>query len=116
MQHGRNDVPIQLSADGLKIILRHLRDNPRLIGAGNVNLSAQSVGGQTRLVITDDGPGISKGNKSRIFEPFFATKRSIGGTGMGLSILRNILSAHRGTIALNESINGACFVIGFHDR
>jgi signal transduction histidine kinase len=64
------------------------------------------------LVISDDGSGISPGNRDRIFDPFFTTNRDGGGTGMGLAIVRRLLSAHGATIALQDD-PGAVFEIEF---
>jgi PAS domain S-box-containing protein len=52
------------------------------------------------LKIADTGPGIPPGVRERIFDPFFTTKKD--GTGLGLAITRRILSAHKGTIALES--------------
>jgi signal transduction histidine kinase len=52
------------------------------------------------LEVSDDGCGISKGNEARIFDPFFTTRRESGGTGMGLAVVRNLLTAHRAEITL----------------
>ena len=56
-----------------------------------------------RIEIEDDGPGIPKEDRKRLFSPFFTTKPR--GTGMGLAIARKIVTAHGGTIAL-ESVEG----------
>jgi two-component system sensor histidine kinase HydH len=53
--------------------------------------------------ISDSGPGITQGNLSRIFDPFFSTKKK--GTGLGLAITANIIEAHGGEI-LVESREG----------
>jgi two-component system sensor histidine kinase HydH len=53
--------------------------------------------------ISDSGPGITQGNLSRIFDPFFSTKKK--GTGLGLAITANIIEAHGGEI-LVESKEG----------
>jgi two-component system, OmpR family, sensor kinase len=63
--------------------------------------------------VQDDGRGISPGNRERVFEPFFTTGRETGGTGMGLSIVRNILAAHGGEISLDAAPGPTCFVIRF---
>lgn len=50
--------------------------------------------------IRDTGIGINKSNLTKIFDPFFTTKRR--GTGLGLTIVHNILKAHRGTIDITS--------------
>jgi two-component system, NtrC family, nitrogen regulation sensor histidine kinase NtrY len=66
-------------------------------------------GGRVMLTICDNGPGIPAELAAEIFLPFFTTKA--GGTGVGLSLARRIVTAHGGTIALGESERGACFEI-----
>jgi len=66
-------------------------------------------GGRTMVTICDNGPGIPPELAAEIFLPFFTTKS--GGTGVGLSLARRIVTAHDGTIAVGQSSEGACFEI-----
>lgn len=62
------------------------------------------------ISISDTGPGISRENLSRIFDPFFSTKKK--GTGLGLAITANIIEAHKGEIAVeSEEDKGTTFKI-----
>lgn len=62
------------------------------------------------LTIKDNGPGISKENKSKLFEPYFSTKKS--GTGLGLAIVSTIISDHNGYIRLQDNTpTGSVFII-----
>ena len=103
------DVALPLSALGLTVVLQQLLSNAVAAGARDVRLAATAA----RLVVADDGPGISAGNRAHVFEPFFTTRRATGGTGMGLTIVANLLAAHGATIRLLESDRGAAFEIGF---
>jgi signal transduction histidine kinase len=100
---------LPLSASGLEVVLQHLLANAAAVGADTVALEA----GPGRLILRDDGPGISQGNRARVFEPFFTTRRDSGGTGMGLTIVANLLAAHGAEIRLLESPKGAAFEITF---
>ena len=65
------------------------------------------------MTLADDGNGISEGNRARVFEPFFTTRRAAGGTGMGLNIVRSAIEAAGGRITLEPSQSGAAFRIAF---
>lgn len=63
--------------------------------------------------IRDNGPGISKESLPQIFVPFFTTKTK--GSGVGLSISRQLMLANNGTLSVKPSPNqGAEFVLGFN--
>jgi signal transduction histidine kinase len=65
------------------------------------------------IEIEDDGPGISPDKKEKIFTPFFTTKAVGVGTGLGLSICQKIITAHGGSISVQNPrrLQGACFHI-----
>ena len=78
---------------------RHIRVRTRL-----------GADGQVELAVIDSGHGIEPDNLPRVFEPFYTTKPN--GMGMGLSIARTIIDAHRGRIwAENNTSGGAAFRI-----
>jgi signal transduction histidine kinase len=85
-------------------------DNP-----GRVSVSLKQRGDHVILDITDDGPGVPADLRERIFEPFFTTKRVGTGTGLGLTIARQIIvEAHAGRLTVLEGEGpterrGACF-------
>jgi len=58
--------------------------------------------GNAVIEITDNGPGIPEENLSRVFEPYFTTRKE--GSGLGLAIVKNIVLLHGGTI---EAVGGA---------
>jgi two-component system, OmpR family, sensor kinase len=100
----------------MAIVLGHLARNAAEHGAARLMLTARRHETGVEVQVTDDGTGISAGNAGRVFEPFFTTGRSHGGTGMGLSIVRNILAAHHGEIALAAAVSGngpTTFVLRF---
>lgn len=81
-------------------------------GRGHLRLKTEQAGSMIRVVVSDDGPGISKENLSKIFDPFFTTKDVGKGTGLGLSICYGIVQEHGGTIRV-ESVPGygATFIV-----
>jgi signal transduction histidine kinase len=96
-------VAINLLKNGAEAATSHTPD-PRV--ALSIRLLA---GGRTMLSVRDNGPGIPPDLAAEIFLPFFTTKS--GGTGVGLSLARRIVTAHDGTIALGPSDQGASFEI-----
>ncbi|OGQ87478.1 MAG: hypothetical protein A2512_01115 [Deltaproteobacteria bacterium RIFOXYD12_FULL_56_24] len=75
-------------------------------------ISVRTALAQEAVVIRvgDSGPGISKGLRDKVFEPFYTTKSD--GTGIGLSLCRRIINDHHGTLTVAESVwGGAEFVI-----
>lgn len=83
----------------------------------------QAIGNQGRIVlrvkegasiqveVEDDGPGISAVHQARIFEPFFTTKAAGEGSGLGLSICRQIVEEHGGEISVESRPGRTCFRI-----
>ncbi len=58
--------------------------------------------------IIDNGPGIPDEVAKQIFDPFFTTRRAKGGTGLGLSVSKNIMDIHKGIISIkNKKPTGA---------
>ena len=64
--------------------------------------------------VENTGQGIHKDILRHIFEPFVTTKRNIGGTGLGLSVVKNIIEMHSGTIQVsNRERGGVRVTLGF---
>ena len=67
-----------------------------------------------RIIVEDSGPGIRPDDLSKLFDPYFTTKRQGEGTGLGLSVTRNIVTLHQGSIDLdNRGGGGASAVLLF---
>ena len=105
------DIGLRISTENATIVLANLIDNSARHGATLVSITTASIDGKARILIDDDGAGISPSNRARIFEPFFTTRRESGGTGMGLGIVLALLKAHDGTIRLVDSETGTRFEI-----
>lgn len=106
-------VALPLSSEGAEMLLSPLIRNAAEHGATHVQIRASLTGQTVTIRVQDNGHGISAGNAEHVFEPFFTTKRDQGGTGMGLAILRNIAALHQGSVRLEPSDTGACFVLRF---
>ena len=79
-------------------------------GSISVTLSNDSILKIIRIEVADDGAGISDDDKTRLFEPYFSTKKT--GMGLGLTIVSTIVADHNGTIRVQDNQpEGAKFVI-----
>lgn len=102
--------------EALDIVLAHLAENSLEHGAKHLTIAVLEEEGPAILTVSDDGGGISEGNRDRIFQPFFTTRRESGGTGMGLDIVRAMLQAHDAQIELAPSPKGATFKLLLPNR
>ena len=75
---------------------------------GELQITARAARDGVEILFQDTGPGVPSGEGRNIFEPFVSTKE--GGTGLGLTVSYNIVSAHGGALELIPSRGrGACF-------
>lgn len=110
-----DDTPIlPLPHEALDLVLSNLCQNSLEHGATQVEILPRDNG--RTLLVRDNGHGISPANRDKVFTPFFTTRRTNGGTGLGLEICRSVLRAHGGDIALGKHAPGATFIITFADR
>jgi len=110
-----NEQPIEtrLSAENLGIIASNLIENALAAGASKVKSRVSGTSDNHDIIFRDNGPGISSGNRDKIFDAFFTTKREIGGTGLGPGIVRSLVEAHGGRIMLGKTTDGAGFKLSF---
>lgn len=78
-----------------------------------VLVSTKLLDGRIEITITDNGPGIPDAIKDKIFQPFFTTKPTGQGTGLGLSLSYDIVKAHGGSIGV-ESHEGKGSIFTIH--
>lgn len=76
---------------------------------GQLSVRIQPVGDDAQLVVADSGSGISEDMRQRLFQPF-ATGDTKSGTGLGLTIAREIVQALDGSIQLNNRLQGGKIV------
>jgi nitrogen fixation/metabolism regulation signal transduction histidine kinase len=75
---------------------------------GRITLSAFQEGGRVVLAVADNGPGIAPDQREKVFVPFFTTKRQ--GSGVGLTLVRQIATVHGATVGLSDTAGGGTTV------
>ena len=75
-------------------------------------ISTKKLDGQIEISVKDNGPGIPKEIQEKIFQPFFTTKQTGSGTGLGLSLSYDIVKAHGGELTVEtKEDEGSEFII-----
>jgi signal transduction histidine kinase len=96
-------------------MVRNLLDNAYRYARSHVVVALSTEGSEAKLVIADDGPGIPADRYDDVFERFTrlddARDRDAGGRGLGLAIVRDVVRAHYGSIAIEDHKPGARFVV-----
>jgi two-component system nitrogen regulation sensor histidine kinase NtrY len=115
--------PVRLDPEQIKRVVINLIDNAvEAIGGMELQATAPAGGlitlttshdaanGIARLVIADNGPGISAADREKLFMPYYSTKRR--GSGLGLAIVRRIIIEHGGSIEVGDNTpHGTRFTI-----
>jgi signal transduction histidine kinase len=104
---------IAMSGETALIVLTHLADNALRHNARRIHIEARTDAEDVVLTVANDGDPISPHNRERIFDAFFTTRRDSGGTGMGLAIVRAIMTSHGGSIMLLPAESGVGFTLHF---
>lgn len=116
--------PIKITIDPERIqqVLYNLLQNGLRYtpSGGTIRIGIRSENEQTRIQITDSGPGIDPESLPHLFDRFYradkARDRQRGGTGLGLTIARQLMKAHNGELtAGNTEGGGAVFTMIFPD-
>ena len=67
------------------------------------------------IEVSDDGPGVPEKARAHLFQAFQGSARK-GGTGLGLAVAHELVTAHGGTIRLRDTAKGAAFEVEIPDR
>jgi PAS domain S-box-containing protein len=107
--------PIRAVRDHLMQVVINLVSNAAYAlreSGGFISIRTALLGNQVSLIVADTGEGIREEDRERVFEPFFTTKADGRGTGLGLSVVRNIVYSHGGKISFTSELGkGTTFVV-----
>ena len=100
----------------LQVILNILNNAKDVLISKNVpekkiEINISSSGNQVKISICDNGGGINENILDKIFDPYFTTKHSKQGTGIGLYMSKKIIEQNGGSIEVINKKAGACFMI-----
>jgi signal transduction histidine kinase len=82
---------------------------------GHIRVIAKRDGKRVTIDVSDDGPGVPEKARAHLFQAFQGSVRK-GGTGLGLAVAYELVTAHGGKIRLRETEGGAAFEIEIPDR
>ncbi|RDK89177.1 sensor histidine kinase [Marinirhabdus gelatinilytica] len=100
---------IQLTQIIFNLIINAIYFSPE---NGLVTIEASQSKKNIVLKIIDEGPGLSNDALEKVFQPFFTTKPTGDGSGLGLSVVHGIVASHKGTINVeNNAKKGATFTV-----
>jgi two-component system, NtrC family, nitrogen regulation sensor histidine kinase NtrY len=100
------DLPkVRVDSEQIRRVIINLVDNAieamNRSGAITIETQHDAAAGMVRLIVADNGPGISPDEREKLFMPYYSTKRR--GSGLGLAIVRRIVAEHGGTIEAGEN-------------
>jgi signal transduction histidine kinase len=107
--------PLRFDRDAVEQILGNLFSNVEKYAASGhwLQVTSSQQGSTTTIRVADRGPGIPQGQEERIFAPFHRLSNRLSdgvtGTGIGLSIARDLASKHGGDLRVVATDAGACF-------
>ena len=95
-----------------QVLVNLLRNALESRRSATVQVLTGTQDGLVQIAVIDDGEGIPLEARKQIFESFYSTKRASGGIGLGLAIVRRIVTDHGGEIRLEDPpAGGTCFTV-----
>src|SRR5258706_16063057 len=102
-------VDVELLDQALINLVRNAMEALREETEGKITLSAiMEPSGRTTIAVADNGPGIPADQREKVFVPFFTTKRQ--GSGVGLTLVRQIATVHGATVGISDTEGGGTTV------
>lgn len=100
---GAKTLAVRVERQDLDEMLGNLIENAAKYGGGSVFVTVSPDGAMVDLAIEDDGPGITEGDRAKLFNRGVRLDSGKPGTGLGLAIVRDVAEIYGGSIALEES-------------
>jgi signal transduction histidine kinase len=102
--------------DQLQHVLMNLLMNAKQALEGHplprcIAITGRNVDAGVEITVADNGPGVPESLRNRLFDPFFSTKPTGTGSGVGLAVSRGVVEAHGGSLQFVPSATGAQFVV-----
>jgi len=101
---------VPANAAALHTVATNLLDNAERHGGPHIRVQTWSTATEAGFAVEDDGAGIPDAVRERIFQRFFTTDRECG-TGLGLSVVRELVAAHRGRLTLRSEPGRTVFEV-----
>jgi signal transduction histidine kinase len=105
----KDEIFISGDFEKLQVVFRNLIDNALKYSAGKIEITADENKESVTIKFKDYGSGIAEEDLKYLFEPFYRADRSrsrrTGGFGLGLSICKKIIDAHKAEITINSKVN-----------
>jgi two-component system sensor histidine kinase GlrK len=107
------DLVITADFEKLRVVLDNLVSNAVKFSppGGVIRVAARCAAGELLIEVSDEGPGIAPEERERIFEPFYQGRGQaagpVRGTGLGLSVVKEYVTAHGGSVEVVDAARGA---------
>lgn len=115
------EAPARILADAeqlgraLKNVVQNALDAVERVETRRIRVTVRTSGSSSapsrcEMEVRDSGPGFDAASLARVFAPYFTTRGSSGGTGLGMAIAQRIVSEHDGTIRAANAPGGGAIV------
>jgi signal transduction histidine kinase len=109
---GPDDLMAAIGPDALKQVLINLVQNAREAVASDpsrraeISIEVRRDAASVIVDVSDNGPGVPEAERSRIFDPFYSTKRELAGVGLGLFVAEGIVRSAGGRLSVRDAASG----------
>ena len=113
-EHG---VIVSADRDALRQVLLNLLDNAVKYGppGQTITVGTEAAGDRVRIFVEDQGPGIPHEDRQRVWEPYVrlgrAAEEATGGSGIGLAVVRELVSLHNGRTRVEGAPGGGARMV-----